>query len=228
MKESFIELLESNLEHAESFQDRFDHVQEKQEPELVTVCCSDSRVLQDHMWGNEHPGKIFTCSNIGNRTFQQTENGKTVSGDLLYPVEHTGTETVVVVGHTGCGAVTATYRDLKEGIEEPEGIDHCIKLLEDRLDQGLVQLPEDLSEDEEINRLVEYNVDSEIDFLMGSEEIPEDVTVIGVVYDFQDVYSEKRGKLHVINVNGVNSTEELVEEHPGIEDRIDRLWSPSI
>lgn len=136
LNKDFVELLESNLDHAKSFDDRFDELQDSQRPDFVTVCCSDSRVLQDHMWGNEHPGKIFTCSNIGNRVFQSTVDGKKVSGDVLYPIRHTDTNTVIVVGHTGCGAVTATYRDLSEHLDEPSGIRHCIDLLEERLEEG--------------------------------------------------------------------------------------------
>jgi len=226
VKESFVQLLESNLQHTEEFEDKFDDLQDSQEPEFVTVCCSDSRVLQDHMWGNQHPGKVFTCSNIGNRTFQQTEDGKAVSGDVLYPIAHTDTKTVIVVGHTGCGAVTATYKDLTEGLDEPSGITHCIDLLEDRLEEGLDKLPEDLTDSQAVNHLVEYNVDREVEVLTESEEVPEDVDIIGVVYDFQDIYSETRGKVHIINVNGRNSVEDLKEQNPEIEDRVNRLWEP--
>jgi carbonic anhydrase len=224
MRENFVELLRSNLEHAKIFQNRFDDVQDSQEPDFVTVCCSDSRVLQDHMWGNEHPGHVFTCSNIGNRVFQSTVDGKRVSGDVLYPIRHTDTKTVVVVGHTGCGAVTATYRDISEHLDEPSGIRHCIDLLEERLEEGAEKLPEDLSEEEAINRLVEYNVDQEVQFLVGSEEIPEDVDVVGVVYDFQDIYSGSRGELHVININGENTVNELKDSNPEMQDRVERLW----
>jgi carbonic anhydrase len=224
MRENFVELLRSNLEHAKIFQNRFDDVQDSQEPDFVTVCCSDSRVLQDHMWGNEHPGHVFTCSNIGNRVFQSTVDGKRVSGDVLYPIRHTDTKTVVVVGHTGCGAVTATYRDISEHLDEPSGIRHCIDLLEERLEEGAEKLPEDLSEEEAINRLVEYNVDQEVQFLVDSEEIPEDVDVVGVVYDFQDIYSGSRGELHVININRENTVDELKDSNPEIQDRVERLW----
>jgi carbonic anhydrase len=224
MREDFVELLRSNLEHAKIFQNRFDDVQGSQEPDFVTVCCSDSRVLQDHMWGNEHPGHVFTCSNIGNRVYQDTENGEAVSGDILYPVEHTGTKTMVVVGHTGCGAVTATYKDIVEGVEEPEGIRHCIDLLKSRLEEGVEKLPEEAEGDEAVNRLVEYNVDRQVEFLRDSNEVPEDVDVVGVVYDFQDVYSGSRGELHIINVNGENTVDELKDTNPEIQDRIERLW----
>lgn len=222
----FEELLRSNLEHAKIFQDRFDELQDSQEPDVVTVCCSDSRVLQDHMWGNEHPGHVFTCSNIGNRVFQKTQEGEAVSGDLLYPVEHTGTKTMVVVGHTGCGAVTATYKDITEGVEEPSGIQHCIDLLKTKLEEGVEKLPEGLTEEESVNRLVEYNVDNQVEFLKNSEDVPEDVDIIGVVYDFQDVYSGSRGELHVINVNGETSVDQLKNDNPEIQDRIERIWRP--
>lgn len=220
----FEQLLRSNLEHAKIFQNKFDEVQNSQEPNFVTVCCSDSRVLQDHMWGNEHPGHVFTCSNIGNRVFQRTENGEAVSGDLLYPVEHTGTKTMVVIGHTGCGAVTATYREITEGIEEPEGISYCVDILKSKLETGVDKLPKELEDSEAINRLVEYNVDQQVEFLKSSDDIPEDVDVIGVVYDFQDVYSGSRGKVNVVNINGENSVAELKDQNPEIQDRVERLW----
>ena len=223
MNDETVELLRSNLEHAKIFQDRFDKVQDSQEPDIVTVCCSDSRVLQDHMWGNEHPGEVFTCSNIGNRVFQSTVDGKKVSGDVLYPVRHTGTKTIIVVGHTGCGAITATYKDISEHLDEPSGIRHCIDLLEERIEEGAEELPENLSESEAINHLVEYNVDREVEFLVGSEEIPEDVDVIGVVYDFQDVYSGSRGEVHVVNVNGTENPNRIQDENPEIQDRVERI-----
>jgi len=225
LKEETIELLESNLHHAKNFQDKFDNVQDSQEPEFVTVCCSDSRVLQDHMWGNKHPGKIFTCSNIGNRVFQSTVDGKKISGDVLYPVKHTGTDTVVVVGHTGCGAVTATYKDLQEHLDEPSGIRHCIDLLEERIEEGVEQLPEDLDDHEAINHLVEYKVDREVEFLIESDEISDEVDVIGVVYDFQDVYSGSRGQVHVVNVNGTEKQDSIKEQNPEISNRVERLSS---
>ncbi|MFD1587299.1 carbonic anhydrase [Halorientalis brevis] len=219
-----VDLLERNWEHAEAFQDRFDSVQDAQEPDVVTVCCSDSRVLQDQMWGNEDPGHIFTCGNIGNRVVQRTAAGEAVSGDVLYPIEHTGTKTAVVVGHTGCGAVTATYDEITDGLSEPAGIEHCLGLLKPHLEAGVDALPDDLDRTEAINRLVEYNVDRQVAFLRESDDVPADVDVIGVVYDFQDVYSDRRGEIQVINVNGETAVKTLRDDHPAIESRIERLW----
>ncbi|WP_224269210.1 carbonic anhydrase [Haloprofundus salinisoli] len=224
MNRMFVELLENNSKHAEEFESRFDDVQDAQHPGAVTVCCSDSRVLQDHAWGNDEPGHIFTCSNIGNRVAQRTDAGEVVSGDVLYPVEHTGTETVVVMGHTGCGAVTATYDELTEGLSEPAGIEHCLELLKPHLESGVERLPSDVGRAAAINRLVEYNVDRQVELLVESDDVPERVGVVGVVYDFQDVYSGRRGEVHVVNVDGETNVERLREEYPEIAPRIDRLW----
>ncbi|WP_117591224.1 carbonic anhydrase [Haloprofundus halophilus] len=224
MQRRFVHLLQRNANHAESFRSRFDDVQDSQHPEAVTVCCSDSRVLQDQIWGNEEPGHIFTCSNIGNRVVQRTDTGDVVSGDVLYPIAHTGTELAVVVGHTGCGAVTATYDALTDGVSDAPGIEHCLDILKPRLEAGVDALPSDVERAEAINRLVEYNVDRQVEFLVESDDVPESVDVVGVVYDFQDVYSERRGEVHVVNVDGETDVETLKREHPDVESRIDRLW----
>ena len=224
MRQTVVELLERNAEHASEFESRFDDVQDSQHPDVVTVCCSDSRVLQDDMWNNAEPGRIFTCGNIGNRVVQRTDDGEAVSGDVLYPVQHTGTETVVVVGHTGCGAVTATYDELTDGLDEPAGIEHCIGLLVPRLEAGVEALPDGLDRSEAVNRLVEYNVDRQVEFLLASDDVPDDVDVLGVVYDFQDVYSDRRGEVQVVNVDGETDVESLRADHPEIESRIRRLW----
>jgi carbonic anhydrase len=223
MRPILVDMLRANSEHARSFHSRFDAVQGSQRPDAVTVCCSDSRVLQDHAWGNDEPGRIFTCSNIGNRVIQATESGEVVSGDVLYPIEHAGTELVIVVGHTGCGAVTAAYDGLTEGVSEPPGVEHCLDLLRSRLEDGVESLPPDASRAETVNRLVEYNVDWQVEFLVESDEVPRKVDVVGVVYDFQDVYSGRRGEVHVINVAGETDVETLRAEHPEIDARIDRL-----
>ncbi|WP_284013735.1 carbonic anhydrase [Halobaculum litoreum] len=224
MDRTVTELLRANEGHAREFASRFDAVQEAQHPEAVTVCCSDSRVLQDHVFDNHTPGRLFTCGNIGNRVVQRTAVGDTVSGDVLYPLEHTGTRVAVVVGHTGCGAVTATYAALTDGLSEPPGIEHCLDLLGPHLEPGVDMLPDGLDEADAVNRLVEYNVDRQVGVLLDSDDVPDDTDVVGVVYDFQDVYGGERGEVHVVNVDGERDVATLRDAHPAVADRIRRLW----
>ena len=225
MNETLADLLDANAAHADAFADRFDDLQDAQHPDVVTVCCSDSRVLQDAMWNNDEPGRIFTAGNIGNRVVQHTDSGPAVSGDVLYPIAHTGTELALVVGHTGCGAVTATYDALTEGVDEPPGIEHCLSILEPHLEPGVEAIPDDVGREDAINRLVEYNVDRQVDFLLESDDVPASVDVVGAVYDFQDAYDGSRGEVHVINIDGETDSSTLRAANPEIEGRIDRLWT---
>ena len=226
MHEEFVTLLRNNENHAVAFDGRFDDLQESQDPGVVTVCCSDSRVLQDRMWDNDGPGRIFTVGNIGNRVRQRTDEGEAVSGDVLYPIVHADAHTAVVVGHTGCGAVTAAHDALTDGLDEPPGIAHSVDLVVRRIRPGYEALPADLDRAAAVNRLVEYNVDRGVAALRGSEDVPDDVTAVGVVYDFQDVYGGRRGEVHVINVDGETGVGALRADHPEVEDRIRRLWDP--
>ena len=75
MNRTLVDLLAGNADHAAAFEGRFDDLQGGQRPDAVTVCCSDSRVLQDRMWDNDSPGRLFTCGNIGNRVVQRTIEG---------------------------------------------------------------------------------------------------------------------------------------------------------
>ncbi|MFB6127508.1 MAG: carbonic anhydrase [Halolamina sp.] len=223
--ETLADLLAGNASHAETFQDRFDDVQDGQSPAAVTVCCSDSRVLQDRAFDVAEPGAVFTCGNIGNRVVQETDAGRAVSGDVLYPIAHAGTDLAVVVGHTGCGAVTATYDAITQGLSDAPGIEHCVDLLRPGLEPAVDALPDDLDREAAINRLVEHNVDRQVAALRDSDAVPDSVTVAGVVYDFQDVYGGRRGAVHVVNVDGERDPEAIRETAPSVADRVNRLWT---
>ena len=222
MHQTVVDLLRNNEAHAEAFDARFDDVQAVQRPDVVTVCCADSRVLQDRMWNNDEPGELFTCSNVGNRVGQSTADGTVVSGDVLFPLHHLDTDIAVVVGHTGCGAITAAYDDLTEGVDAAPGIRHCLDSLTDHLESALDRLPDELDRRETVNRLVEYNVDQQLALLRESDDVAAEL--VGCVYDFQDVYPGRRGEIHVVNVDGERRVDRLRRQHPAVAGRIDRLW----
>jgi len=201
--DTLVDLLERNEVHAAAFDDRLEGHGEGQHPAAVTVCCSDSRVLQDAMWGNEKPGALFTVGNIGNRVRQATDGGPVVSGDVLYPLVHTGTDTAVVVGHTGCGAVTAAYETLAgRAGTEPDGIAACVDMLCTDLRPAYEALSEDVDDEDAVTRLVEANVHSQVEHLLASDDVSEDTTVAGLVYDLHGAYGGDRGAVKVVNVDG--------------------------
>ena len=72
-----------------------------QHPFAVVLCCSDSRVAPEIIF-DQKLGDLFVIRNAGNVV------DKHVLGSIEYAVEHLGTPLVVVMGHSCCGAVTAT------------------------------------------------------------------------------------------------------------------------
>lgn len=216
--QTLLDLLDGNRGHVESLaEDHFDDVQDGQWPEVVSICCSDSRVSQEGMWHVDEPGWLFTPSNIGNQAWDEYEGERVVDGNLLYPIAHTGTRTVAVVGHTGCGAVTAAYRAVTDGeTAEHPGIEKRVRSLVPVVEAGLESDEIDADADDEtvVNRLVEYNVDRQVAFLHEADAIPDDVSVYGFVYDFQRVYGDQPGRAYLVNHEGETDPDAIAEQLP--------------
>jgi len=77
-----------------------------QSPTAVVVSCSDSRVAPSVVF-DQRLGDLFTIRVAGNVTPLE------VVGSIEYAVSQLGTRLVVVVGHTGCGAVAATLDEIE-------------------------------------------------------------------------------------------------------------------
>jgi carbonic anhydrase len=71
-----------------------------QQPFAVIITCSDSRVPDAFVFDQE-AGRLFTIREAGNAPDLQS------LASAEYAVEHLGSKVVVVMGHTGCGAVKA-------------------------------------------------------------------------------------------------------------------------
>lgn len=71
-----------------------------QAPYAVVITCSDSRVPVEYIF-NAGVGDLFIIRTAGNVI------GDYELGSIEYGVEHLGAKLVVVMGHTGCGAVQA-------------------------------------------------------------------------------------------------------------------------
>lgn len=222
------ELLERNVQHTASLSEgHFDAVEDSQTPAVVTVCCSDSRVSQEGMWAVDEPGWLFSVGNIGNQIRERHGDTDVVNGDLLYPIRFTETNLAVVVGHTGCGAVTAalervmadTPTELSPGIEAR--IETLVPIIERGLESDAIDPDRDVAL---VDQLVEYNVDEQITFLRENAPFDESVTLAGFVYDFQGVYGDTPGRSILVNLDGETGVETLREHVPAqYESHVRRL-----
>jgi len=224
--DTLCQLLGRNARHVGSLSDgHFGDVQESQEPVVVSVCCSDSRVSQEGMWDVTEPGWLFTPSTLGNQVWDRHGGERVVDGSVLYPIAYTGTQTAVVVGHTGCGAVTAALKAVRgdevdggaadepqEGVETLPGVakwvDELVPVVEDGLADDRVDPDREVGL---VDQLVEYNVDRQVAFLRESADVPADTTLYGFVYDFQAVYGDAPGRAYLVNADGETDADALRE-----------------
>ncbi len=87
-----------------------------QRPEALFITCSDSRVVPN-LITSAAPGDLFIVRNVGN-IVPSVDHGVLggVSAAIEYAVEMLEVETVIVCGHTNCGAIDA--------ILHPEKVSH--------------------------------------------------------------------------------------------------------
>ena len=110
------DLLDRNDDHVAALAPGvFDRHRDGQRPGVVSVCCSDSRVSQEGMFDINEPGLLFTSGAIGNSVSALVDGERVFDGSVAYPLRHTHTEVLVVVGHTGCGAIDAALTAARTG-----------------------------------------------------------------------------------------------------------------
>lgn len=81
--------------------------QNGQAPYAVVLTCSDSRVSPEHIF-SAGIGELFVIRTAGNVV------GELELGSIEYGVEHLGAKVVVIMGHSGCGAVSAALSEYAE------------------------------------------------------------------------------------------------------------------
>jgi carbonic anhydrase len=220
------ELLERNARHVDALPDGyFADVEDEQRPAVVSVCCSDSRVSQEGMFDVDRPGWLFTPSTIGNQVWDSVDGERVVDGSVLFPMAYTDTRTAAVVGHTGCGAVTAALEAVRGGeADHPPGIAARVDALVPVVEAGLADDRVDPDRGDLVDRLVEFNVERQVAYLYDSDEVPDDAGVYGFVYDFQGVYGDRRGRAYLVAADGETDPDRLRERVPeGFADAVYKL-----
>lgn len=143
----------------------------KHAPLVAILSCSDSRVDPARIF-NFSLGQAFVVRNAGNNA-----GDPSVVGSLEYAVQHLGVNALVVLGHTCCGAVEASY--------DPEHNPNLRRVMED-LDCARSKVDPRQAKDHDL--VAEANVRLQMRRLMDSSPIIRDAVqggsleLIGAMY----------------------------------------------
>ncbi|WP_315760101.1 carbonic anhydrase [Sphingomonas sp. Y38-1Y] len=102
--------------------DRWLELREKQEPKVMIVACSDSRVEPSQIF-DTIPGEIFVVRNVAALVppFEDTGGRHGVSAALEFAVTKLKVEEIVVMGHGACGGCAAALSNVFKDAEPGEG-----------------------------------------------------------------------------------------------------------
>ena len=183
----FEELLGNNQEWAAERlaedPDFFNRLSAVQNPDILWIGCSDSRVPANQITGLQ-PGEVFVHRNIANIVPREDVNSASV---IQYAVAALKIRHIVVCGHYGCGGVEAALGDQ---LEDPLEfwVEHIRRIRQEHLTE-LDALP---SRDAKWRRLCELNVLSQVQNIArvrpvrGAWEQGQPLAIHGWIYDLSD------------------------------------------
>ncbi|WP_438966922.1 carbonate dehydratase [Flavobacterium sp.] len=157
MSEFYKKILENNKKWVEDklkdSPEFFNNLAEGQQPPLLWIGCSDSRVPANEIIGAE-PGEVFVHRNIANMVVHSDMNMLSV---LDYAVNALKVKHVIVCGHYGCGGVKAAMGNDSIGV-----IDNWIRHIKDVYRFHHKELDAITDEKERFNKFVELNVKEQV------------------------------------------------------------------
>lgn len=187
MEAFYKKLLDNNKEWVakslEKDPDFFNRLAKGQNPPILWIGCSDSRVPANEIIGAV-PGEVFVHRNIANMVLHTDMSMLSV---LDYAVNVLKVKHIIVCGHYGCGGVQAALTNKHIGL-----IDNWIRHIKDvyRFHQDELNAIED--EKAKFDRFVELNVFEQVydlaktSIMQTAWDREQDVHIHGWVYDVKD------------------------------------------
>ena len=186
LKEGNRRFVEGKVRHAHKGADWRKHLALTQQPFATLLGCADSRVPPELVF-DQGFGDLFVVRVAGNVI--DTD----VAGSIQYAVYHLKAPLLVVMGHEGCGAVTAALEALDGTAREPKYIEALAK----RIEPAMKGFDPALRGDARLSAAVEANVRwsaGQLARLPEGRKALEDkfLTLVGAVYEL------KTGRVRVL------------------------------
>ncbi|HLP64864.1 carbonate dehydratase [Flavobacterium sp.] len=170
----------------------FNDLSKGQNPPLLWIGCSDSRVPANEIIGAK-PGEVFVHRNIANLVIHTDMNLLSV---LDYAVNALKVKHIIVCGHYGCGGVKAAMGNESIGI-----IDNWIRHIKDLFRIHQEELLAIQDDEQRFNRLVELNVIEQV-YDLAKTSIVQNAWKTGQKLNLHGwVYGLNSGYVTDLNVN---------------------------
>ncbi len=151
---------------------------DKQHPFVSMLSCSDSRAPVEMVF-DQALGDVFSVRLAGN-----IASDKAI-GSLEFGCKYLGSKLIVVLGHTGCGAVKAACDDFKDGhIGEITNLIKPAVRLEKSISQNRNSSNADF-----VEKVCELSVQVQMDEIIHTSDILQDmmaskqIAIVGGIYD---------------------------------------------
>jgi carbonic anhydrase len=150
-----------------------------QTPYATLLGCSDSRVPPEWIF-DAGLGELFVIRVAGNVFSPE------IAGTLQYAGSYLETHLFVVLGHEGCGAITAALATKHEGEQFRSRVQHLLSSIV----PGLPDLDPMLSPEQQASRAVESNVRWTVRQIVESPEVQARMArgqakIVGAVYEIE-------------------------------------------
>lgn len=148
-------------------------------PIAAILSCADSRVAPEFIFDQE-PGDLFVVRLAGNFV---NDDGL---ASIEYGLRFLGAPLVMVLGHSGCGAIEATIKVVKDNIELPGHLPGLVNALKPGIEAAIAKKP---AADDLLDVAIAENVHYNVNLLKEAKPIvSEKVTagkakIVGAVYD---------------------------------------------
>ncbi|UGT63323.1 solute carrier family 23 protein [Nocardia asteroides] len=167
--------------HAHVVRPHLDELRDRQDPDSFFLTCADSRIVPNVIT-NSGPGDLFTVRNVGNLV--PVSGDPSVQAALLFALAELDVRSVVVCGHSSCGAMKALHSGAAAGPEIDAWLAHAAPSLE-RFRRGHpVALAARAAGFGEVDQLSMVNVAVQLETLRAHPAVREHgATVTGLFFD---------------------------------------------
>lgn len=193
--EALKKLMEGNKRFIQGFDapDSFKYqdasIRKSQHPYACILGCADSRVSPEHTFDESH-GNLFVTRVAGNMVTPE------ILASLEYGTSVLGASVIMVLGHSGCGAVHASIDAVSKQAKFDGHIDHLLKSLEPAILDA-----RDAHPDTWMEQAVIQNVRRNVQILSQSEPVLRGLVQAGKLKVVGGVYHLDNGQVSLLVEN---------------------------